>query len=110
MSAPATILFTFRPIPTIVTMCEGRGIDVVALLKEHGIPEEGATGQVTAPLARIQAFLNAVARRLEAPLLGLDLADGSGLSEPVIASRLGFANARTMRRSLDEGDAEGDTE
>ncbi|MDB4963575.1 MAG: AraC family transcriptional regulator [Myxococcales bacterium] len=75
MSAPTTILFTFRPIPTLVTMCEGRDIDVVGLLRQHGIPEEAATGQVTAPLAKLQAFLDDIALRLHAPLLGLDLAD-----------------------------------
>ncbi|MDB4963574.1 MAG: hypothetical protein JWP01_3573 [Myxococcales bacterium] len=34
----------------------------------------------------------------------------AGLAEPVVASRLGFANARTMRRSLDEGHTDGDTD
>jgi AraC-like DNA-binding protein len=75
MSVPAAILFTFRPIPTLVAMCEGRGIDIVAMLREHGIPEDAATGPVTAPLTRMQAFIDAVAHRLQAPLLGLDLAD-----------------------------------
>lgn len=75
MAPPATILFSFRQIPTIIGMLAERGIDGVALLKAHDLPAEAANGEITAPLARIQAFINESAKRLDAPLFGVDVAE-----------------------------------
>ncbi|HEY4179274.1 MAG TPA: AraC family transcriptional regulator ligand-binding domain-containing protein [Kofleriaceae bacterium] len=74
MSAP-TPLFTFRPIPTIAGMLESRGIAVIPLLDKAGLPHDAITSTITAPLVRIQAFVDDVAEQLDAPLLGLDLVD-----------------------------------
>ena len=68
-------LFTFRQIPLLAAVLAQRGVDAAALLRECGLPLEGLTGEVTAPLGRIQKLITAAAERLENPLLGLDLAD-----------------------------------
>lgn len=72
MSSP---LFTYRPIPVIAEMLAERGIDAAELIRSAGLPEEAIRGEITAPLNRIEGFLDAVAKRLDAPLFALDLAD-----------------------------------
>jgi AraC-like DNA-binding protein len=100
MAPPATILFSFRQIPAIVEMLVERGVDPVALLERHALPLDGAKGEITAPLARMQAFIDDVARRLDAPLFGLDLAErvqrgAYGLMEFVVRA------APTVRQGLE---------
>ncbi len=89
MSAPTANLFTFRHIPLIGSMLKSRGIDVGELLREAGLPDDAARGETTAPLFRIQSFMDRAAERLEAPLFGLDVAEriprgAFGLTEFVV--------------------------
>jgi AraC-like DNA-binding protein len=72
---PQAQLFTFRPIPVIAEMVRAAGLDVAELLREAELPLEAANGEITAPLGRVQAFLDLCADRLAAPLLGMDVAD-----------------------------------
>ena len=71
MSGP---LFTFRLIPLISTELAHRGVECADLLLEAGVPLEAQRGEITAPLARIQAFLELASARLGDELLGLTLA------------------------------------
>jgi len=72
---PTGSLFTFRMIPLISGVLAQRGIDAATLLAEAGLPPEALRGEVTAPLARIQKFVDLAARRLDNPLFGMDLAE-----------------------------------
>lgn len=67
-------LFTFRQVPAIGGLLATRGIDVIELLGQAGLPLTAARGEVTAPLSRIQAFITHCATRLESPLFGIELA------------------------------------
>jgi AraC-like DNA-binding protein len=67
-------LFTFRQIPAIGGVLARRGIDVTELLTTAELPLTGARGEITAPLSRIQAFIDLCAARLESPLFGVELA------------------------------------
>lgn len=69
-------LFTFRLVPAISALLAKRGIDAADLLKETGLPADALRGEITAPLHRIQQFVDLTAERLAAPLFGLDLAAG----------------------------------
>jgi len=75
MTAPTALLFTFRQIPVIAEMLSSRGFDPLAMLRAAGLPEDALKGEVTAPLFRVQEFIDRAAERLEAPLFGLDFAD-----------------------------------
>ena len=93
-------LFTFRMIPMISGMLASRGVDAVELVREAGLPPESVRGEITAPLVRIQRFIELAARRLEAPLFGLDLAErvpsgAFGITEFVVRS------APTVQRGLE---------
>lgn len=72
---PTNVLFTFRMIPMISSVLAKAGIDAAALLAEAKLPTEALRGEITAPLARIQRFVDLVARAINAPLFGLDLAE-----------------------------------
>jgi hypothetical protein len=74
MSATSPVLFTFRLIPLISTSLARAGIDATTLLDEAKLPHAALRGDVTAPLNRIQRFVDLAARALKAPLFGLDLA------------------------------------
>ncbi len=67
-------LFTFRQIPLLAGVLAQRGVDAAELLRECGVPLEGLTGEITAPLGRIQKLIASAADRMDNPLLGLDLA------------------------------------
>lgn len=67
------MLFTFRMVPALAGMYIQRGLDPAALVREVGLPSEALSGEVTAPLDRIQALLDRAAKQLERPLVGLDL-------------------------------------
>lgn len=97
---PTGSLFTFRMIPLISSALAHRGLDAATLLVECGLPSEALRGEVTAPLARIQKFVELAAKRIENPLFGLDLA------ERVPAGAFGVAefltrNAATIQDSLE---------
>src|SRR3954463_5634286 len=68
-------LFTFRMVPAIGALLIKRGIDPRQLLREIGLPFESLTGEVTAPVSRIQELVDRAAILLERPLLGLDLVE-----------------------------------
>lgn len=70
----AGTLFTFRQLPIIRTLLAERGIAIEDVLRETGLGDAQAAGEVTAPLAKMQAFLEAAAQRLGSPLFGLELA------------------------------------
>lgn len=74
-SSPAGVLFSFRLVPVLSAMLARRGVDAGALLTAAGLPLDGLRGEFIAPLPRIRRFLDDVAARLEAPHLGLDLAE-----------------------------------
>lgn len=93
-------LFTFRMIPMIASTLAGRGIDAAELVREAGLPPESVRGEITAPLVRIQRFIELAAERLGAPLFGLDLAErvptgAFGITEFVARS------APTVERGLE---------
>ena len=68
-------LFSFRMVPIISSMLQMRRIDAQALILESGLPPEAMHGEIIAPLARVQAFIDAAATRIGAPLFGMDLAE-----------------------------------
>lgn len=68
-------LFTFRMIPLIAAELAQRGIDCAALLRDARLPLEAQRGDVTAPLPRIQHFLELASESLGDELLGLSLAE-----------------------------------
>ncbi len=61
-------------IPFISGMLARRQIDAAKLLEEAKLPLAAMTGEVTAPLARIQDFLDRCAHHLQTRVFGLDLA------------------------------------
>lgn len=67
-------LFTFRQVPAIAGLLARRGIDVAELLDAAALPSSAARGEVTAPLGRIQQFVDLCAERLGMPLFGVQLA------------------------------------
>lgn len=74
MATSSPVLFTFRLVPVISTALARAGIDATALLDEAKLPHAALRGEVTAPVGRIQLFVDLAARALKAPLFGLDLA------------------------------------
>jgi AraC-like DNA-binding protein len=71
----AASLFSFRMVPVISGMLAMRRIDAQALVREAGLPDEAMHGEVIAPLARVQRFVELAATRAGLPLFGVDLAD-----------------------------------
>ncbi|HLL22338.1 MAG TPA: AraC family transcriptional regulator ligand-binding domain-containing protein [Kofleriaceae bacterium] len=67
------VLFTFRLIPVVANQLARAGIDAAPLLEECGIPHAALRGEITAPLVRIQKFIDRTAKLLDAPVFGLDL-------------------------------------
>jgi len=67
-------LFTFRQLPTIAALLAEHGASLATTLAEAGISEPSSQGEITAPLAKVQRFLELVARRLGSSSFGLDLA------------------------------------
>ncbi|NVB78106.1 MAG: helix-turn-helix domain-containing protein [Kofleriaceae bacterium] len=74
MSRISGSLFSFRMLPVISSMLAMRRIDAHALLGEAGLPTD-ANGEIIAPLARIQRFIELAAAHSNAPMFGLDLAE-----------------------------------
>lgn len=78
MTTPRThsgILFTFRMIPTISAELVRRSIDPNPLIVEAGLPADALRGEITAPLARIQKFIDLAGAALGSEMFGLDLAE-----------------------------------
>lgn len=69
------VLFTFRMIPLIAGVLARKGIDAAPLLAEAGLPAEAMRGEITAPLGRIQRFVDLAGDRLGTDVFGLDLAE-----------------------------------
>ena len=70
-----SLLFTFRMIPLISGVLARHGVEVGPLLAEAGLPADALGGEVTAPLPRIQKFVDLAAKRIGSELFGLELAD-----------------------------------
>jgi len=69
------VLFTFRMIPMISGALAQRSIDGNVLLAEAGLPGDALRGEITAPLARIQKFIELAGSALGSTMFGLDLAE-----------------------------------
>jgi AraC-like DNA-binding protein len=87
----SSVLFSFRMVPVISSMLAMRRIDIGALLREAGLPEQALQGEVIAPLPRVQKLLDLVAAKAGMPLLGIELAErvptgAFGLTEFVMRS------------------------
>ncbi|MGN6103776.1 MAG: AraC family transcriptional regulator ligand-binding domain-containing protein [Kofleriaceae bacterium] len=67
-------LFTFRMVPLISGALVHRGIDARELLAQAGVPADALRGEVTAPLRRIQRFIELAAQALGDDQFGLALA------------------------------------
>lgn len=67
-------LFTFRQLPAIAELLAEHGVTVAKVMKEAGIPEPEPRGEITAPLAKVQKFLELVAQRVGSQAFGLELA------------------------------------
>lgn len=93
-------LFTFRMTPVIAAWLVKARIDPRALVREIGLPQEALTGDVTAPLQRIQELVDRAALLLDRPLLGLDLVD---VAQPGTFGLAEFVGrfAPTLRQGLD---------
>lgn len=61
-------------IPLLASELAQRGIDCGAMLRDTGLPLEAQRGDVTAPLPRIQQFIELASQQLGDDLLGLTLA------------------------------------
>jgi len=75
MAAKTQLLFTFRMVPVIAAMLARHGIDAAAVVKEAGLPPEALRGEITAPLPRVQAFVDGAAKALGTTAFGLLLAE-----------------------------------
>jgi len=74
MPARANLLFTFRLVPVVNAMLARAGIDGSELVAAAGLPAEAIHGEITAPIGRIQEFLDGAAAALELDLFGIELA------------------------------------
>jgi hypothetical protein len=68
------LLFTLRLTPVIGAMLARRGIAIEPLLAKAKLPLEALAGEVTAPLARVQALMALAAQALGSDLFGIELA------------------------------------
>lgn len=75
MAAKTQLLFMFRMVPVIAAMLARQGIDAAAIVKEAGLPPEALRGDITAPLPRIQAFIDGAAKALGTTSFGLLMAE-----------------------------------
>src|SRR5262245_32918947 len=92
MTTATATLFSFRHGAILAGMLASRDISAAELLRAAELPEDAlAGGVIVAPLARIETLLELIAQRLEAPLLGLDMAEriprgAYGITEFVVRS------------------------
>jgi AraC-like DNA-binding protein len=99
VAARTGLLFTLRLIPAISAMLARRGIDAAPLLEHAGVPLDAMRGEITAPLARVQAFMTRAAEALETDLFGLQLAESIPSGSYGIAEFL-VRSASTMEDAL----------
>ena len=67
-------LFTFRQLPVLAALLRERGVALAELLREAGLDPAGQA-ELTAPLGKVERLLELAVERLDAPLLGLELAE-----------------------------------
>jgi AraC-like DNA-binding protein len=99
------VLFTYRQVPLIAQLLGRRGVEATELLDRAGLSRDAMRGEITAPLTRIQAFVDDAARTLGAPLFGLDLAEhvqsgAYGVAEFVVRTSPTVANGLTALAEL----------
>lgn len=93
----APLLFTFRQLPTLAAMLADRGAKLADVMRQAGL--DPAETEITAPHGKVARLLELAAQRLDAPVLGLDLAEripegAYGVTEFVVRS------APTVRAAL----------
>jgi len=93
----APLLFTFRQLPTLAAMLAERGDKLADVMRQAGL--DPAETEITAPHAKVARLLELAAQRLDAPVLGVDLAEripegAYGVTEFVVRS------APTVRAAL----------
>jgi AraC-like DNA-binding protein len=99
------VLFTYRQVPVIAQLLGRRGVEATELLDRAGLSRDAMRGEITAPLTRIQAFVDDAARTLDAPLFGLDLAEqvqsgAYGVAEFVVRTSPTVADGLTALSEL----------
>jgi len=87
------LLFTLRLTPMIGAMLARRGIAIEPLLAKAKLPLEALSGEVTAPLARVQALMALAAQAIGSDLFGIELAGSMptglyGVAEFLVRSAL----------------------
>jgi len=75
VAAKTGLLFTLRLVPVIGTMLKRKGIDAAPLLVESGLPLEALRGEITAPLERVQVFMQRAADAFGTDQFGTAVAD-----------------------------------
>ena len=75
MTTRGSRLFTFRMVPAIAGLLVRKNIDPRPLLRDVGMPLDALTGEVTAPISRVQELVDRAALLLGQPLLGYDLVE-----------------------------------
>jgi AraC-like DNA-binding protein len=75
VAAKTGLLFTLRQGPVISAMLRRKGVDAAPLLLETGLPLDTLRGEITAPLPRVQAFMQRVADALGTDQLGIAVAE-----------------------------------
>src|SRR5690242_4536783 len=83
-------LFTFRQLQVLAALLRERGTSLADVLREAGL-DATATAELTAPHGKVARMLELAAERLDAPLLGLELAEripegAYGVTEFVVRS------------------------
>ena len=68
------VLFTFRQLPVLAALLREHGGSLADVLRDAGL-DPAARIEVTAPCGKVQRLLELAAERLDALLLGLDLAE-----------------------------------
>jgi AraC-like DNA-binding protein len=96
----AQVLFSFRMVPVISSMLAMRRIDARAVIKQAGLPDGALQGEVIAPLARVQRFIELAAQELDAPLFGIELAEHAPTGYLGVTEFL-MRSAPSVRRSLE---------
>jgi hypothetical protein len=99
VAAKTGLLFTLRLIPVISAMLARRGVDAAVLLAQTGVPLDAMRGEITAPLARVQAFMARAAAALGTDVFGIQLAQAMPSGSYGVAEFL-TRSAPTIEASL----------
>jgi AraC-like DNA-binding protein len=97
--AKTGLLFTLRLTPIIGAMLARRGVAVEPLLTQAGVPIEAISGEVTAPLARVQMLMELAAEALGTDQFGILLAGAMPSGSYGVAEFL-VRSAPTLGESL----------